>query len=160
MVLVAASLALALAGTGLLIAAAQARGSPAAANRSLTDQAATRQVLAAVTVGVSAIYSYSSADIGPAQRAAQRVLAGQAAAQYRELLPVLLRDAAGQQLTVVTRVVRAGVNSLSGSAAQVLVFIDQTATRGHNKGSSARAQLAITAQWSGGRWLITGIEAR
>jgi Mce-associated membrane protein len=125
-----ASLLLALAGTGLLVAAAQVRGSPAAANRALTDQAATRQVLSEVTAGVSAIYSYSSADLGATQRAARRVLAGQAAAQYRELFPLLQRDAAGQQLTVVSRVVRAGVSSLSGNTAQVLVFIDQTTTRG------------------------------
>lgn len=155
-----ASLVLALAGTGLLIAAAQARDSPAAANHALTDQAATRQVLASVTADVSAIYSYSSADIGAAQRAAQRVLAGQAAAQYRELFPLLRRDAAGQQLTVVSRVVRAGVSFLSPDTAHVLVFINQTATRGHDKGSNARAQLAITAQLRGGQWLITGIEAR
>jgi Mce-associated membrane protein len=158
--LAVASLVLALAGTGLLVAAAQVRASPAAANRALTDQAATRQVLTEVTAGVSEIYSYSSANIGSAQRAAQRVLAGQAAAQYRELFSLLQRDAAGQQLTVVSRVVRAGVSFLSGDTAHVLVFINQTATRGHNKGSSARAQLDITAQLRGGRWLITGIEAR
>ena len=160
LVLMVASLVLALAGAGLLIAAAQVRGSPAATNRALTDRAETRQVLSAVTDGVNAIYSYSSADTGAAQNAARQVLAGQAAAQYRELFPLLEHGAAGQQLTVVSRVVRAGVSSLSGNTAQVLVFIDQTATRGHNKPSSARAELAITAQLRGGRWLITGIEAR
>jgi Mce-associated membrane protein len=158
--LAVASVVLALAGAGLLIGAAQVRSSPAAANRALTDQAATRQVLAQVTAGVSAIYSYSSADIGAAERAAQRVLAGQAAAQYRELFPLLQRDAAGQQLTVVSRVIRAGVSFLSSDTAHVLVFINQTATRGHNKGSNVPAQLAITAQLRGSRWLITAIEAR
>jgi Mce-associated membrane protein len=160
LVLAVASLVVALAGTGLLIAAAHVRGSPAAANGAVTDQAATRQVLTAVAADVSAIYSYSSADIGAVQQAAQQFLAGQAAAQYQELLPLLRRNAAGQQLTVVSRVVRAGVTYLSADSAQVLVFIDQTVTRGHNNGSTARAQLAITAQLRGGRWLITGIEAR
>lgn len=160
LVLVVASLALALAGAGLVIAAAQASSSPAAVNQALTDQAATRQVLATVSADVGAIYSYSYTDMTATQRAAQRVLAGQAAAQYRELFPLLLRNAGGQQLTVVSRVVRAGVSYLSANTAKVLVFIDQTATRGHNKGSSAPAQLAITAQLRGGRWLITGINAR
>jgi Mce-associated membrane protein len=159
-VLGAASLVLALAGTGLVVAATQVRDGPAAANQALTSQPATRQVLAAVSTGVSAIYSYSYADLAVTQRAARRVLAGQAAAQYQELFPLLQRNVAAQQLTVESRVVRAGVSWLSGSSAQVLVFIDQTSTRGHNKGSSARAQLAITAQWRGGRWLITGIQAR
>jgi Mce-associated membrane protein len=160
LVLVVASLVLAFTGSGLVIAAAQTRSSPASVNQALTDQAATRQVLATVSADVSAIYSYSYTDMGTTQRAAQRMLAGQAAAQYRELFPLLLRNVGGQQLTVVSRVVRAGVSYLSADTAQVLVFIDQTATRADNKGSSTRAQLAITAHMRGGRWLITGIDAR
>jgi Mce-associated membrane protein len=160
LVLAAVSLALALAGTGLVAAAAQVRHGPSAANQALTDQPATRQVLATVSTGVSAIYSYSYADLGVTRRAAQRVLAGQAAAQYQELFVLLQRNVAAQQLTVKSRVVQDGVSWLSRGTAQVLVFIDQTSTRGNHQAASARAQLAITAQWRGGRWLITGIQAR
>ncbi|MBV9854155.1 MAG: hypothetical protein JOY82_06470 [Streptosporangiaceae bacterium] len=154
-----AGLVLAGVGAGLTAAAAQLRGGRAAVNRALTDPAATRQVIAAVSADVSEIYSYSYTGIGATERAAQRVLAGQAAAQYRELTPAL-QQAVGEQLTVVTRVDQAGVRWLSGGTAQLLVFMDQTATRGHNKGTSVPAQIAVTAQLIAGRWRITSIEAR
>jgi Mce-associated membrane protein len=157
--LLVASLVLIGVGVGLTIAAAQLRGSQSAVNRALTDPAATRQVIAAVSADVSDIYSYSYTDIGTTEQAAQRILAGQAAAQYHELFP-MLREAASEQLTVVTRVEQAGVSRLSGNTAQLLVFMDQTATRGHDKGTSVPAQLAITARFSGGQWRITSIEAR
>jgi Mce-associated membrane protein len=159
LVLAGLSLVLALAGTGLVIAAAQVRGGPAAANTAVTDPAASRRVIAAVSAEVSAVFSYSYADIPATQRAAQHMLAGQAAAQYREIFP-LLSNATAEQLTVVSRVTQAGVMQLSGNTAQVLVFIDQTATRAHDKSASARAQLTVTAQLRGVRWLITGIQAR
>lgn len=157
--LLVASLVLIGVGVGLTIAAAQLRGSQSAANRALTDSAATRQVIAAVSADVNGIYSYSYTDIGATEQAAQRVLAGQAAAQYHELFP-MLREAASEQLTVVTRVQQAGVSWLSGGTAQLLVFMNQTATRGHSKGTSVPAQLAITARFSDRQWRITSIEAR
>lgn len=157
--LFAASVALVLAGAGLLAAAAGLRDSQAAANRALTDQAATSQVLAAVSADVSGIYSYSYTDIPRTIVAAARVLTGQAAVQYRELSPVL-RDAVSQHLTVVTRVARAGVIDLTGTTARLLIFLDQTATRAATKSTAVSAQLLVTAQLSGGRWRIASIEAR
>lgn len=157
--LFAVSFTLVLAGSGLLAAAAGLRGTPAAANRALTDRTTTRQVIAAVSTDISEIYSYSYADIPSTTAAAARVLTGQAAAQYRELSP-MLRDAVSQRLTVATRVVRAGVITLIGDTAQLLVFLDQRATRGDTKESSVRAQLMVTARFSDGQWRIASIEAR
>lgn len=157
--LFAASLALVLAGAGLLAAAAGLRDSPPAANRALTDQAATSQVIAAVSADVSEIYSYSYTDIPRTITAAARVLTGQAAGQYRELSP-MLRDAVSQRLTVATRVVRAGVADLTVDTARLLIFLDQTATRAGSKPTASSAQLMVTAQLSGGRWRIASIEAR
>lgn len=157
--LFAAGLALVVAGAGLLAAAAGLRDSPAAANRALTDQPATSQVIAAVSADVTEIYSYSYTDVPRTVAAAARVLTGQAAAQYRELSP-MLRDAVSQRLTVATRVVRAGVIALTGSTAQLLIFLDQMTARGDTKPTAVPAQLVVTAQLSGGRWRIASIEAR
>jgi Mce-associated membrane protein len=157
--LFAASLVLVLAGAGLLVAAAGLRDSPAAANRALTDRAATSQVLDAVSADVSEIYSYSRTDIQATIAAAARVLTGQAAVQYRQLSP-MLANAVRQRLTVATRVVRAGVISLTGDTARLLIFLDQTATRGDAKPTAVPAQLVVTARFSGGRWRIASIEAR
>jgi Mce-associated membrane protein len=159
--LFAAGLVLTLAGTGLLVAAAQLRGSPAAANQALTDPAATRRVIGVVSADLIKIFSYSYTDLPATERAARQVLAGPAAAQYETLLPQL-RSAVGQHLSLVTRVVHAGVTQLSAASAQLLVFLDQSATRGQATVGSTpyHAQLAIVAQFRAGRWRITGIEAR
>ena len=161
LVLFAVSLVLTVAGAGLVAAGAQLRGSPAAANRALTDPAATRQVIGVISTDLTRIFSYSYADLPATQRAARQVLAGAAAVQYDTLFPQL-RNAVGQQLSLATRVVQAGVTQLSASTAHLLVFMDQTAARGQARiGRTAYyAQLAITAQLRVGRWRITSIEAR
>jgi Mce-associated membrane protein len=157
--LLVASLLLAATGAVLLVLAARLHGTPAAANRALSDTAATRQVTAAVSADVSEIFSYSYPDLAATLRAADRVLAGQAAAQYRQLAPEL-DQAVGQRLTVVTRVQAVGVSSLTPDSAQLLIFLDQTATRGTGKSSTVPAQLDVTARLSGGTWRITNIESR
>lgn len=159
LVLLSASVLLAAAGTVLLVLTARAGGGSATANQALTDAAATRQVTAAVSAGVTKIYTYSYSDLAATQRAAGQVLTGRAAVQYRQLFPAL-RAAAAQRLTVTTRVSRIGVISLTSDSARLLVFLDQTVTRGGKPGGSVAAQLEVTAELSGGRWLITGIDAR
>ena len=126
------SVLLAAAGAGLTIRAAQLRDRPAAANRALTDAATTSQVTAAVSAGVSGIYSYTYTDLAATRQAARRVLAGQAAAQYDQLSPAL-SDAVTERLTVVTRVTRIGVSSLTPGSARLLVFVRQVATRDGHK---------------------------
>ena len=159
--LFAAILVLTLAGVGLLLAAAGVRDSPAAANRAVIDPAATRQVIGVVSADVGKIFSFSYTDLPATERGARQLLTGSAATQYFTLFPQL-RTAVGEHLSLVTRVVRAGVTQLSASRAHLLVFLDQTATRGSaGVGSTSyRAQLAIVAQFRAGRWLITGIDAR
>jgi Mce-associated membrane protein len=153
------SVLLAVVGAGLTVRAAQLRDNPAAANRAFTDATATSQLTAAVSADVSEIFSYSYPDLAATLRAADRVLAGQAAAQYRQLAPEL-DQAVGQRLTVVTRVQAVGVSSLTPDSAQLLIFLDQTATRGTGKSSTVPAQLDVTARLSGGTWRITNIESR
>jgi Mce-associated membrane protein len=156
--LLVASLLLAATGAVLLVLAARLHGSPAA-NRALSDTAATRQVTAAVSADVSEIFSYTYTDLAATPRAADRVLAGQAATQYQQLAPEL-SQAVSERLTVVTRVKAVGVSSLTPDSAQLLLFLDQTVTRGAGKSSTVPAQLDVTARLSGGTWRITNIESR
>jgi Mce-associated membrane protein len=142
----------------LLTAGSAARDSPGAVNQAVTDQGGTGNVIAAVSAGLIAVYSYSYTDIPASERAARNVLSGQAATQYAQLSPVL-RKAVSQRLTVRARVVHAGVIWLDGDAARLLVFLDQTTTRGNKaQGSAVPAQLVVTASHHTGRWLITGME--
>ena len=142
----------------LLTAGSAARDSPGAVNQAAADQAGTGNVIAAVSAGLTQVYSYSYTDIPAAERAARNVLSGQAATQYGQLSPIL-RDAVSQRLTVRSRVVHAGVIWLADDAARLLVFLDQTSTRaGQAQGTAVPAQLVVTASRHTGRWLITAME--
>lgn len=158
--LVVLGLAVLIAGAGItLTVAGAARRSPAA-NLALVDQTATRRVIAVVSGEVNAAFSYSYTDIGVTRRAAASALTGSAARQYRLLFSQVLAHGPAQKLTLTSRVVRAGVISLSGGTAQVLLFLDQKWVRGASQPVAAAAQLDITARLSGGRWRITTISAR
>jgi Mce-associated membrane protein len=160
LVLIAIALVLILAGGGLTIATMRITGSPTATNSALVDPASTQQVTADVSAEVSQFFSYSYTDLAADQRAAEAGLTGQILRQYGELFSVITRNAAAQQLTVTATVVRAGVIRLSGDHAQVLVFLDQQATRRGARSSPVAAQLVVMAQRSDGRWRITGMESR
>lgn len=157
--LFAVSLLLVAAGAVLLVLAGRARTSPATGNQALISAAATRQVTAAVSAGVAGIYSYSYTDLAASERTAAHVLAGQAAAQYRELSPEL-RAAVSERITVVSKVTAIGVKSLTAGTATLLVFLRQTTTRAGKPAGSVPAQLQLTARLIRGRWRITGITAR
>jgi Mce-associated membrane protein len=153
------ALAVLLAGA-LLLAAQQLRDPAARGNRALTDAAATDQVTGDVSNALSRIFAYTPDDTQSTAQAARDVLAGAAATQYQQLFARIRQQVADQKLTLTTRVVRAGVVSLTSGHARLLVFLDQTAQRAGARATSAAAQLSVTAEFTGGRWRITDLKAR
>ncbi|MQY04055.1 hypothetical protein [Actinomadura macrotermitis] len=154
------ALVLALAGAGLLVAAGgPGGGEKAPANRALVDTEATTKVAGDVGTALSRIFSYTPDDIAGTERAANEVLTGAAAKQYRQLFDGVRQQAPAQRVTLTSRVVRTGVTSLTGGTARLLVFLDQTSTRKGKKATTAAAQLTVTAARRGGRWLITDIKS-
>jgi Mce-associated membrane protein len=157
---VAVLLAAVLASGWLLYAAAQLRDPAATGNRALTDTAATDQVTGDVSNALTRVFAYTPDDTQSTAQAARDVLAGHAATQYQSLFAQIREQVASQRLTLTTRVVRAGVVSLTGHRARLLVFLDQTAQRAGGAATSAAAQLSVTAQYSDGHWRITELTAR
>jgi Mce-associated membrane protein len=153
------SLLLAAAGVVLMALAGRVQGGPAAGNQALADATRTRQVTDQVSAALAGIYSYSYTDLAATTRTAHQVLAGQAAVQYAELSH-MLSAAVTERVTVATTVTAAGVRSLTGDTAILLVFLRQASTRDGKPAGSVPAQLQVTAQLVAGRWLITGIAAR
>lgn len=132
-----------------------------ATNQALIDAPATNQVIGAVSDSVARIFSYSYTDTQATRQAADAVLTGRAAAQYDTLFGQVRQNAVTQKLTLTSRVVSAGVTRLDEGHARLLVFLDQTATRGDTgETSTAAAQLSISAQLVAGHWLIADIHAR
>ncbi|MFD0904827.1 hypothetical protein [Actinomadura sediminis] len=128
--------------------------------RAVFDDAAAAEATGAVSRGLATVFSYEAGDVAATERAAAEVLRGPALRQYRMLFDQVERQAPGQRVTLVTRVVRAGVVSLSEGDARLLVFLDQTATRaGKPVGTPAAAQLVVTARRAEGRWTIHELRA-
>jgi Mce-associated membrane protein len=151
---------LVLAAGGLRYAGESLRDPAASDNGALTDAAATDQVIGDVSNALSRIFAYTPDGTDATAKAADDLLDGAAATQYQALFAQVKAQVAEQQLTLATRVVRAGVVTLTADRARLLVFLDQTAQRAGATATSAAAQLSVTARLEDGRWRITDMKSR
>lgn len=130
-------------------------------NSALVDAGATSEVNGQVSAAVEKVFSYSFADTAATENAAKQVLAGKAADQYNQLFAQIKQQAPAQKLVVTVKVVTSGVKMLQDNRAQVLLFLDQTATRTDaNQTNSGAAQLTVNAEKRGGNWVITDLNMR
>jgi len=144
-----------LVATGVVFRVIQQRHG-ATQNTAVADAATTSQVVGQVSAALNEVLSYNYANPAPTQQAASKLLVGDASKQYTTLFAALTAKAPGQQLTLVAKVVDAGVVTLVGNTAQLLVFLDQSSTRASDKATSASAaQIQITAVRQGGQWRIS-----
>jgi Mce-associated membrane protein len=163
--LVAVLVALAVGLTGLgawfTVQARHVRASAAAQNRALVDTGATAEVSASVTNSLNRVFSYSFDKPEVTERAAAEVLRGPALETYNRLFAQVRELAPQQKIVLTTRVVHIAVQSLTGDRAQLLVFLDQSATRADNDtNSSGAAQLSVTAERQGTGWVIIDLTPR
>ncbi|MGI8666166.1 MAG: hypothetical protein ACR2N4_09075 [Jatrophihabitans sp.] len=132
------------------------RSQSSAKNTALSDSATTSEVIGQVSTALNKVLSYQYANPSATQQAADQLLTGAAAGQYRTLFSALQQKAPGEKLTLAAKVVSAGVTSLHGNTAQLLVFLDQSSTRASDKQSStSAAQLDVTAVKQGGLWKVS-----
>ncbi|KPC81252.1 MULTISPECIES: hypothetical protein [Streptomyces] len=158
----AAVLAVALlaAGAVLLVKARQLRDTPATSNRALTDTAETTRVVGDVSSALGKVFSYSPQGTAATRESAKRLLAGEALRQYAALFGQVEKQAGDQKLTLTSQAVRAGVTRLGTRSAHLLVFLDQVYEREGKPATTAAAQLSVTAELRGGRWIIVDITSR
>jgi Mce-associated membrane protein len=107
------------------------------------------------------IFSFSYDKLDESSAAARDVLAGTAIGEYDKLIEQVKAQAPAQKLVLATKVTTAGVKSLDGDRAELLVFLDQVATRvDTGKTSGSAAALSVTAERQNGVWKITGLVPR
>lgn len=134
------------------------RNEGSAANRALVDRAATSRVKGQVTDGVEKLFSYDYANTAKTRRAVDRYLTGAAVQQYEDLFALVKKQAPKQKLVLTTTVRTAGVTLLQDDRAEVLLFVDQDATRTDTgRRNVAPAQLSVTAEKHGDQWKIDNI---
>lgn len=132
---------------------------PARANAALTDAATTAEVQSSVTRALNQVLSYDYAKPGATQRAAGRLLTGDARQEYDELFSALQKRAPGQKLTLTASVQAAAVKELTDRSATLLVFLDQSSQRASDKQKSvSAAQISITAVKVGNTWKISRLQ--
>jgi Mce-associated membrane protein len=125
------------------------------------DTQAMTEVNGQVTSALEKIFSFSYDKLDESAAAARGVLAGTAIGEYDKLIEQVKAQAPAQKLVLATKVTTAGVKSLDGDRAEVLVFLDQVATRvDTGKTSGSAAALSVTAERQNGVWKITGLVPR
>jgi len=135
------------------------RDDPALENRAQLDKAIQEDVITVVSRGLTQVLSYDYNQPEATRAFADQVLDGQAREEYDTLFASLQDRAPGQKLTLTAQVQVAGVEELSSSKANLLVFVDQKSFRKKDEEASvSAAQLDITAERKGGTWVITGLK--
>ncbi|WP_410674862.1 hypothetical protein [Amycolatopsis sp. cmx-4-68] len=128
-------------------------------NTALSDVAGTADAGKQVSAALGTLFSYRYDDPAKNEQAAKELLAGPARAQYDQLFGEVRKLAADQKLVVTSTAVASGVKLLDGDRAALLVFLDQTGTRGDGQRSTGAAQLSVTAERVAGKWRVTGMSA-
>ncbi|MBP2477796.1 Mce-associated membrane protein [Crossiella equi] len=137
------------------------RSSEVAANQALVNGPATAEVAGQVGEALRRVFSYKHDDTAATEQAAAEVLTDTARTQYDALFAQVREQAPRQKLVLATKPVVTGVRSLAADRAVLLVFLDQTATRGDtNETSASAAQLGVTAKKVGEKWLIAELQPR
>lgn len=128
-------------------------------NSALLDAGATAQVSGQVRDAVERVFSYDFARLDDNERAADAVVTGPFARDYRQQFARVRELAPGQQAVVVATVPALAVKVLDGDRAIVMVFIDQQANRGGQaQPLIAAGRLSVTAQRIAGNWKIADVE--
>ncbi|VVJ16037.1 FIG00820195: MCE associated membrane protein [Amycolatopsis camponoti] len=128
-------------------------------NTALSDVAGTADAGKQVSAALGTLFSYRYDDPAKNERAAKDLLSGPGLAQYDQLFGQVRTLAAEQKLVVTSTAVASGVKLLDGDRAALLVFLDQTGTRGDGQHSTGAAQLSVTAERVAGKWRVTGMSA-
>ena len=128
-------------------------------NTALSDASGTAEAGKQISAALGTVFSYRYDDPAKSEQAAKELLTGPALAQYDQLFGQVRKLAVDQQLVVTSTAVASGVKLLDGDRAALLVFLDQTGTRGDGQRSTGAAQLSVTAERVGGKWRVTGMSA-
>ncbi|MBP2325502.1 Mce-associated membrane protein [Kibdelosporangium banguiense] len=125
------------------------------------DTQAMTEVNGQVKGALEKIFSFSYDKLDESTAAARQVLAGTAISEYDKLIEQVKAQAPAQKLVLATKVTTAGVKSIEGDRAELLVFLDQVATRvDTGKTSGSAAALSVTAERQNGEWKITALVPR
>ncbi|WP_232663742.1 hypothetical protein [Pseudonocardia sp. TRM90224] len=143
------------------IAAAERRGTPAAANTALVDPPATAQVSGELSDALVSVYSYDFARLDENEKAALAVSTPAYAEKYKQVFGVIREQAPKLQAVMSAVVRKAAVQSIEGDRAVLVAFIDQRGTRvaegGKADETSASGRVEVIGERVDGKWKVADV---
>jgi Mce-associated membrane protein len=148
----------ALAVLGLL--AAGTAGAAQQDNQAFVDAAATQTVLDQASSAIASVFSYDYRKLDDGLQLAKSRGTDAYVAQYTDLLNKLRPTATKQKQSATTKVVGAGVRELHADSAKLVVFYDQTITRGDtNKTATAGLAAEVVLKLVAGVWKLDSMNS-
>jgi Mce-associated membrane protein len=148
---------------GVLAVLALAAGGPASAarqtdNLAFVDPAKTQTAVDQTSAALTAVLSYDYRKLDDNAQLAKDKGTDTYVGQYTGLLNTLRPVATKQKQTATTKVVATGVRELRAETAKLVVFYDQTVSRGDtNKTATAGLAAAVDLKLVGGQWKLDNV---
>ncbi len=137
-------------------------GGPAA-NRALIDVGGTSLVAQQVSEAVKTVYSYDFARLDENEKNARAVITPEFEQQFGQLFSEVRARAPQQKAVVTATVALTGVRQLSADSAELVIFMNQIATRTAENGPqqqlASAGRLTVTAKLVDGTWKIADVKA-
>lgn len=137
---------------------------PAARNTALVDVGTTAQVNQQVDDALKTIYSFDYTRLDQNEAAARAVITPAFDQQFSRLFQQVRQLAPQQKAVVTATVATSAVRLIDGDHAELLVFLDQQATRADGGGApqqlAAAGRLSVSAEKVGDTWKIADVQPR
>jgi Mce-associated membrane protein len=150
--------ALALLAGGTTAGAAQPEDVTGPGNRALVDFAATAEIVAAAKEICTRVFAYDYTKPQLTEQAVAELTIGEFREQHAKLYGELQRQGPAQRLVVTVTVRDAAVRRHAGDEARVLVFLDQSSTRGDSGQSATAGSMFLATFQRVDRWKLAGVE--
>lgn len=141
--------------------AGQAAKQRPTSNVAMLDKAATAEAVAQVSAAVEAIYSYDAASLDASEAKALALVTRSYADEFKRNFASVRALSPKQRASLTSKVVAAGVVSLTERRATMLVMVDQQGRRSDSpEPLKAAVRLSVTAQRADGQWKVSDVNQK
>ncbi len=141
--------------------AGQAAKRQPTSNVAMLDKAATAEAVAQVSAAVEAIYSYDAASLDASESKALALVSRAYADEFKRNFAAVRALSPQQRASLTSKVVAAGVVSLTERRATMLVMVDQQGRRRDSpEPLKAAVRLSVTAQRVDGQWKVSDVNQK
>ncbi len=130
-------------------------------NLAMLDKSATAEAVEQVSRAVEAIYSYDAASLDADEAKALEMINGSYASEFKQNFAAVRALPPGQRASLSSKVVSAGVITLTERRASLLVMLDQVGRQADKpEPVKAAVRLSVTAQRVDGQWKVSGVNQK